>query len=111
MPRLRKRCFRRLDYGFVARHADAKRGGDRLARQVVLGRSKPTGEEHNIGTTKRDLGGVCELCQRVAKDGLEGDLNAQPVQLGRQCEGVRVLPVGCQHLAADGDNFSDHLVS
>ena len=48
-----------------------------------------------------------EVGEGVADDGLEGDGDAEGVELGGEEEGVGVLAEGGQHLGADGDDFGD----
>ena len=94
--------------GVVAAHADAESGGGGLAGEIVLGGAEAAGEEDEVGAGERHAGGAGEVLERVADDGFEGDLNAKVVQLRGEVEGVGVLAKGCQHLRADGDDFSEH---
>ena len=92
----------------VGLHADAERGGNGLARQVVFGGSEAAREHDDVGTGECDAGRAGKMRKRVADNGLEGYLHAQIVQLLREEERVRVLPERRQHFGAGGDNFSDH---
>ena len=49
------------------------------------------------------------MLEHVADDGLEGDGNAEIVEALREIKGVGVLPEGCKHFGAGGDNFGDHM--
>ena len=49
------------------------------------------------------------MVEGVADDGLEGDGDAEVVELFGEEEGVGVLPVRGEHFGADGDDFSDHI--
>ena len=52
--------------------------------------------------------GADEILAAVADDGLEGDADAEAVELFREVEGVGVLAERGEHLGADGDDFGFH---
>ena len=94
--------------GGVAAKRDAECGGDGFAGEVVFGGAEAAGEEDDVGAGDRDAGGSGEVIEIVADDGLEGDLDAEIVELGGEEERVGVLPVRREHLGAGCDNFCLH---
>ena len=60
----------------VAPEFDAQRGGNTLARQVVLGRAQPTHKDDEVGTLDRGSCDGGQLQQVIANDGLESDTYA-----------------------------------
>ena len=96
--------------GVVGVEADAKRGGDGFAGEVVFGGAEAAGEDDDVGARECDEGGAGEVREIVADDGLEGDLDAEVVEAVGEVEGVGVLAEGREHLGAGGDDFSDHVL-
>jgi hypothetical protein len=95
--------------GVVGMEADAERGGDGFAGQVVFGGAKASGEEDDVGTGDGDGGGRGEVGEIVADDSFEGDLHAEIVEALGEEEGVGVLAEGREHLGTGSNDFSDHL--
>ena len=52
-----------------------------------------------------------KMIEGIADDGLEGDDDAQFVELAGEEEGIGVLTERSEHLRADRNDFSDHLAS
>jgi len=100
----------RGENGVVGVEADAKRGGDGVAGEVVLGGAEAAGEDDNIGAGEGDESGAGKVREIVADDGFEGDLDAEVVEAVGEVERVGVLTEGCEHLGAGGDDFSDHVL-
>ncbi len=92
----------------VAAQTYSERGRDRFPRQVIFGRTKPAGEDNDVGA--RDSGFRCvgQMLEVVADDGFEGDLHAQLIEPRREIERIGVLPEGGQHLRTGGDDICDH---
>ncbi len=67
----------------VAVEGDAQGGGYGLAGEVVFGGAEAAGEEDDVGAGEGDAGGGGEVIEGVADDGLEGDLDAEIVELLR----------------------------
>ena len=55
--------FERGQERFIPAKRDVKSGRDRLAGEVVLCRTKTSGEEDNVGTRERDTGGTGEVLE------------------------------------------------
>ena len=89
---------------------DAERVGDAVAREVVFGGAEAAGGDDDVGARERDADGGGEVLAVVADDGLEGDGDAEVVEAFGEEEGVGVGAVRRQHLRADSDDFSDHVV-
>ena len=96
------------DLGGVAAQGERERFGDGLAGEVVLGGAQAAHEDENVGAAERGADGVDQVLAAVADDGLEGDGDADLVELFREIEGVGVLAEGGEHLGADGDDFGFH---
>jgi len=88
--------------------ADVERGGSGLPRKVVFGGAESSGEDYDVGAGDGRGGGVGEMSEVIADDGLEGDLDAEVVETLGEVEGVSVLAEGREHLGASCDDFSDH---
>ena len=76
-----KRLYIAVTMVVVALKLNAQRSGNALAGEIVLGGTKPSHEDDDVGATD---GGACnsgEMVKVVADNGLEGDDHAQFVEL------------------------------
>ena len=92
----------------VALELDPQRLGNRLACEVVLGRAEASHKDDEVGALDRGACDGSQLQPVIANNGLEGDINADVVELAGEVEGISVLPVRSEHLRADGHDFGDH---
>jgi len=97
--------------GAVAADFEPQRIGHGLAGKVVFSGAEAAHERQDVDAAKGAANGVDEVFLAVADDGFEVDCDADRVELFRQVEGVGVLAKGREHLRADGDDFSFHMVS
>ena len=88
---------------------NAQRLGHTLPGQVVLGGTKTSRKNDDIGAPQRNPDGLGQMLWVVADDGLKRNRDTKVIQAGGQIKGVGVLTKGRQHLRADSDNFSDHV--
>ncbi len=96
------------DLGGVAAQGERERFGDGLAGEVVFGGAEAAHDDDNVGAAEGGADGVDQILAAVADDGLEGDGDADLVELFSEIEGVGVLAEGGEHLGADGDDFGFH---
>ena len=94
--------------GRVEDELPAEDPGQRLAGPVVLGRAEAAHAEDEAGPAEGRPQGPGQVAGVVADDRLEGDVEADGVQAGRQIQGIRVLEVRGQELRADGDDLYLH---
>ena len=92
----------------VAAQRERERLGHGLAGQIVFGGSQAAHQDENVDAAQRGANGADEILLPVAHDGLEGDGDADAVELFREVERVGVLAEGGEHLGADGDDFGFH---
>ena len=92
----------------VAAQGERERFGDGFAGEVVFGGAEAAHEDDNVGAAEGGADGVDQVFAAVADDGLEGDGDAELVELFGEVEGVGVLAEGGEHLGADGDDFGFH---
>ena len=79
-----------------------------LARKVVFGGTESAHEDQDVGTRESGFNHTDQVFSTIADNRLEGDSDAQFVELLSEIEGVRVLAKGRQHLGADSDDFGFH---
>ena len=86
----------------------AQGGGDRLAREVVLGGAEAAGHDDDVGAAEGDLDGVDEALEVVADGGVEVEVEADGGQAGGDVLGVGVEDLAQEDLGADGDDLGLH---
>ena len=77
----------------VAAQSERERFSNGLAGQVVFGGAKAAHQDEMSVRAEGGANGVDEILAAVADDGLEGDGDADLVELFGQVEGVGVLAV------------------
>ena len=92
----------------VALQGERERLGGGFAGQVVFGGAQAAHQDDDVGAAQRGSNGIHQILAAVADDGLEGNRDANLVELLGQVERVGVLPVRGEHLRADGDDFRFH---
>ncbi len=89
----------------------AQRLRDALPRQVVFRGAKPAHKDDHVSAVQRDSRSGHEISMAIAHHGLEAYFHPQFIELAGEKERVRVLPVRCQQLRANGNDLSVHLSS
>jgi hypothetical protein len=74
------------------------------AREIVVGRPQAAAADHEIDAGQRVAYGVLELQPIVADDGLEHDVDTQPIQLVCDEQRIRIGSRRRQQLASDGED-------
>jgi hypothetical protein len=93
--------------GFAA-EGERESFSDGFAGEVVLGGAETAGDGQDVCPAEGDADGADEILAAVADDGLEGDGDADLIELLSEIERVGVLTPGGEHLGADGDDFGFH---
>ena len=86
----------------------ARRHGDRLPGDVILGRSQPPGGEHDVRPLEGRLQGRRHPAEVVAHRGLVEQIQAEGGQLAGDVGGVRVDNLAQEKLRADTHNLRTH---
>ena len=83
----------------------AQRAGDRVARQIVFGRSQAAGQHHNLRSRRRAQDAIGQPLALVAHHRLAHHLNAQGIELIGEIQRIGVEPLRRQQLRTDGDDL------
>ncbi len=98
----------RCHLSIVALQGERERVGRGFAREVVFCGAQAPHQDEDVGAHQCGSNRIHDVLAAVAHDGLEGNHDTNLVELLREVEGVGVLPVGGEHLRADGDDFRFH---
>src|SRR5262249_57597139 len=97
-----------VEGGVVGVHGNVEQPGDRLTRDVVLGRPEPTGDHDEIRPAERAFEHAHQLGDVVTDDSLQADVVTDRVEpLGDQ-QRIGVDLERREQFATNGDNTSLH---
>src|SRR5262249_43454418 len=85
-----------------------ERQGDSVARDIILGRPEPTGDDNDLGPADGAANSVGKPLAVVSDHALGHYLNAEAVELVREVEGIRIQALRGEKLGADCDNLRLH---
>jgi hypothetical protein len=95
----------------VAHHRRSHHHGERIARDVVLRRPEPAGDDHDVGAGRREPDRLHDPVEVVAHRLVMQDIGADPGEGLRHPPGVRVRDLPQKELGPHCEDLDPHPVS